>query len=404
MKNFAQYLIESESKNTHLEHIEDEIFNGGIAGTRRAISFLIGIRNMLAGSSSSSLNITVKWDGSPSIVCGIDPENGKFFVATKSAFNKTPKLNYSHSDVEKNHTGPLVDILKICLDNLSQLNIKKIIQGDLLFLKDDIKTIRYGDTDLIAFRRNTITYGIPKDSVLAHQIVQANLGIVFHTSYSGKKIQDLKASFGANITGLNKTSKVWATNADIKDLSGTVTLTKQEMSHISSLLSELGTTFKKLDSQIVDLLLSNSELKLLIKTYINSKVKSGEPVSAKEKYAKGLVDFIKQKYILEIEKLKTDKGKLARQEKLNQLLQFIEKNQTQLMLMFMISALLSEAKIVLLKKLQKISSIGTFLETPDGFRVTSPEGFVISDKIGNAVKLVDRLEFSKANFTLNKGW
>lgn len=404
MKTFSQYLIESESKNTHLEHIEDDVFNGGVAGTRRAITFLIGIRNMLSGSASSSVNVTTKWDGAPAIVCGVNPENGKFFVATKSAFNKTPKLNYSHADIAANHSGELVNILTIALDNLSTLNIKGIIQGDLLFLKNDLKTIKFEDADLLAFRRNTITYAIPQSSELAHTILQANLGIVFHTTYTGNTIESLKASFGANVSALKHNPKVWVTSAEIKDQSGTATLTKTETLQVSNILSEIGNTFRQFDSQVVDAILANAGLKTLIKTYINAKVKAGEAISGKKKYARGLVDFIETKYTDEINNLKTDRGKLAREQKLTELLSFISKHEDQLIAMFMVSALIADAKSILLKKLQKLSSIGTFLETPEGFKVTSPEGFVVSDRIGNAVKLVDRLEFSRANFTLDKGW
>lgn len=406
MKTFLEYLIESSGKNVHLEHLEDSVFNAGVAGTRQAINFLRSIRNMLSGHASSGVNVTVKWDGAPAIICGTNPENGKFFVATKSAFNKNPKLNYTHGDIEKNHgeVPNLVETLKVALDNLKPLKIKGILQGDFLFLPRDIKKTKFEGESLITFRRNTITYAIPEDSELAKTILAANMGVVFHTTYTGSTIQDLKASFGANVDSLKNSSKVWVTDASFKDTSGAASLTQSENEHVTSLLSELGKTFHKMNSTVVAEIVADEELILHIKTYVNSKIKTGENIQGTKKYAKGLVEFITNKYSQEIDKLKQEKSKQAKLAKLKNVLSFVNANKDQLIVMFLIAAMIADVKTVLLKKLKKVSSIGTFLETPDGFKVTTPEGFVAIDHIGNAVKLVDRLEFSKANFTLDKGW
>ena len=404
MKTFRQYLIESSTKNTHLEHIDDEIFNGGVAGARKALSFLRGLRNMLSGSSSSSVNVTVKWDGAPAIVCGINPENGKFFVATKSAFNKNPKLNYTHSDIDKNHSGGLADTLKIALDNLSQLGIVGILQGDFLFTKDSIKTANHDGEKLITFTPNSITYAVPTHSNIASDILAANMGIVFHTTYTGKTIQDLKANFGADVSGLRKTSRVWVTDATFRDTSGAATLTKSETQQVTQMLGDIGELVRQLDSSSVSRIVSDEQMVSFIKAYINSKVKVGEGVSGTKKYANGLISFITDKFQEEIDSLKTDRGKQGKKDKLKLTKDFVKSHQDQLVLMFMIAALISNVKKIFLDKLKRVKSIGTFLETPDGFKVTSPEGFVAVDQIGNAVKLVDRLEFSRANFTMEKSW
>lgn len=407
MKTFRQFLTESSNKNTHLEHLEDEVFNGGVSGTRRAINFLRGLRDMLQGSSKSSVNVTVKWDGAPAIICGINPENGKFFVATKSAFNKEPKLNYTRTDIERNHSGAtgLIDKLRVALDNLPKLNIKGVLQGDLLFTKGDLQTIEHTGEKLVTFKANTITYAVPADSDLAAKLQAANIGIVFHTTYTGKKIQNMKASFGADVSSLTKTGAVWATDANFRDESGTASLTKEETDYVSERLSEIGRQFNRMNSSVINEIVSDEQLRLMIKTYVNSKVKVGENIEGTKRYAKGLIEFITDKYTKEIDKLKTDKGKAGRKQKLKSIVSFVKTNQEQFILMFLVAALISDVKGVLLKKLRTVNSIGTFLETPDGFKVTSPEGFVAIDRIGGgAVKLVDRLEFSKANFTLNKDW
>lgn len=403
MKTFKQYLTEAPGKNTHLEHLEDSVFNDGVPGAKSAVAFLKGLQGMLSGSSKSSVNVTVKWDGAPAIVCGINPENGKFFVATKSAFNKEPKLIYRKSDVDKYYEGALASLLKIALENLSTLGITNVLQGDFLFVKSSLKTIEYDGEEYIAFRPNTITYAVPANSSLGAKISAANMGIVFHTTYSGKTLADLKASFGADISGL-KSGKVWVTDATFRDTSGVATLTQAEMSYVGERISGLNDLVKSLDSKNVSLLIGDEKIQAYIKMYVNAKVKDGENISGTKKYASGLVQFIKDRLSAEIENLKTDRGKKNKQQQLNDLTSFLRKYQTDLINIFLVSALISDIKGVFLNKLRRVNSIGTFLETPDGFKVTSPEGFVAVDKIGNAYKLVDRLEFSRANFSLDKAW
>jgi len=406
MRTFKQFIIESASKNTHLEHLEDEIFNGGINGTRKALDFLRGLRDMLKGSSKSSVNVTVKWDGAPSIICGINPENKKFFVATKAAFNKDPKLNYTHADIDKNHAGAgtLIDKLKLALDSLSTAGIKGIIQGDILFTRTSLQRKEINGEQFLTFTPNTITYAVPADSQLAHEMSMANIGVVFHTSYSGSKIANLKATFNANISGLKKTPSAWITDATFRDESGSATLTKDETDYVSVRLSEIGRLFNQMDSTSINKIVSDAELILMVKTYINTKVRVGENITGTKKYAKGLITFIKERYQKEIDKLKTDRGKEGRKLKLKEIVSFINTHQDQFIIMFMIAALMADVKGVFLKKLRKVNSVGTFLETPEGFKVTSPEGFVAVDQMGSAVKLVDRLEFSRANFTQTKNW
>lgn len=403
MKSFKQYLTEASDKNTHLEHLEDSVFNYGVPGAKSAVSFLKGLKNMLSGSSKSAVNITVKWDGAPAIVCGINPENGKFFVATKSAFNKEPKLIYTKSDVDKYYDGELANTLKIALINLSTLGINTILQGDFLFVKSSLKSVEHEGEEYITFRPNTITYAVPADSTLGAKIASANMGIVFHTTYAGKTIADLKASFGADVSHL-KSGKVWVTDAAFRDTSGAATLTKSESDYVDVRIDSLVDLIKTLDSKKVSLLIGDSKIQSYIKMYVNAKVKSGENISGTKKYATGLSAFIKERVTAEIEKLKTDRGKQGKQQQLNDLTKFLKNSESELINIFLVSALISDIKGVFLNKLKRVNSIGTFLETPDGFKVTSPEGFVAVDKIGNAYKLVDRLEFSRANFTLDKAW
>ena len=103
MISFSELILEDKGgKNLHLEHLEDDSINYGAIGGRNAVNFLKSIRDMLVGNSSGKVNVSVKWDGAPAIICGTNPENGKFFVGTKSVFNVTPKVNYTNSDIRKN--------------------------------------------------------------------------------------------------------------------------------------------------------------------------------------------------------------------------------------------------------------------------------------------------------------
>lgn len=403
MKTFRQYLKESANKNTHLEHLEDDVFNAGVPGAKSALAFLRGLKSMLSGSSKSSVNVTVKWDGAPAVVCGINPENGRFFVGTKSVFNKEPKLNYTDRDIDKNHEGDLAQKLKVCLANLKNIGIRGVIQGDLLFIKGSVESMEYNGEEYVSFKANTIRYAVPANSALAADILSANLGIVFHTTYSGKKIQDMKASFGADVSGL-KSNKVWVQDAYFRDASGAATLTKDETSYVSERLADLNSVIKDLNAIAVASIVSDKKLKAFIKEYVNSKVRAGERIAGTKKYATGLVDFIQQKFSDEIETLKTERGKTGKEEQLKQTLRFIKSNQKDLVSMFLVAALIEDVKGIFINKLRRVNSIGTFLETPDGYKVTSPEGFVAIDKIGKAYKLVDRLEFSRANFTSDKDW
>ncbi len=237
MITFAEYLAEgTEGKNLHLEHLEDEVLNNGVNGTRAAINFLQSLRDMLAGNTKSSVNVTVKWDGAPAVFAGINPENGKFFVGTKGVFNKNPKVNYTNADIDANHSSPgLNSKLKVALKHLPKLGIKDVLQGDMLFTQDDLSTETIDGKSYLTFQPNTIVYAVPKES--SSKIKKAKMGIVWHTTYSGEKLEDMRATFGANINGLKKTDDVYFTDADYRDTSGTDNFNKAETASITNVLS-----------------------------------------------------------------------------------------------------------------------------------------------------------------------
>ena len=234
-------------KNLHLEHLEDEIINYGVSGGRAALNFLRSLRDMMAGSSRSSVNMTVKWDGAPAIFAGIDPEDDKFFVAKKSVFNVSPKLYKTNKEIDNDLSGALNSKFKIALSEFSKLGITGVLQGDLMFT-DDVGKDTIDDTKYYTFQPNTIIYAVPIDSKFGKIINKAKIGIVWHTTYSGDTLQDMKASFGVNISGLKKTSSVWMDDATYKDTSGKSTFTANETAKITDVLSQVGKTFHKINS------------------------------------------------------------------------------------------------------------------------------------------------------------
>ena len=405
MITFKQYLTEAkEGKNLHLEHLEDEVLNNGINGTRAAINFLQSLRDMLAGNAKSSVNVTVKWDGAPAIFAGINPENKKFFVGTKGVFNATPKVNYTDADIDANHSAPgLNSKLKVALKYLPKLGIKDVLQGDMMFTQDDLSTETIDGKSYLTFQPNTIVYAVPKES--SDKIKKAKMGIVWHTTYSGDTLQSMRASFNTNIKGLTKTNDVWFTDADYKDTSGTINFNKAETSTITSVLSQAGKTFSKFNSQFTKQLMSRQDVVLLIKTFNNVKVREGQKISNTSKHSQELIKYVGVKMQKNIDSVKTLKTKEAKQKIKDELISFLTSNKGNLKTIFDMQNLLTDAKNMIIRKLEKARGVmDTFIRTDNGYRVTAPEGFVAIDQMGDAVKLVDRLEFSQANFTAAKNW
>jgi hypothetical protein len=389
------------------EHIEDEVLNRGVVGTREAINFLQSLRDMLAGNSDTKVNVTTKWDGAPAIFAGTNPENGKFFVGTKSVFNKDAKLNYTEEDIDNNHSSPgLNDKLKVALRYLPKLNIKGVLQGDMMFSKGDLKKQDIDGVSHLTFQPNTIVYAVPSDSKLAKSMMDAQLGIVFHTSYTGKSISDMKASFNIDIKNLSTTKDVWFRDAYLVDVSGTASFTSEETKSITRLLSQAGTVFKSINATTMNRIASSESLLTYVKTFNNTKVRSGESIRDTRAHTLQLIKWVEDKFNKEILSAKKSDTKLKRQAEKNEVMRFFRGNAAELKKIFDLQNLIVESKSMIINKLQAMKQVtGTFLATDDGFKVTNAEGFVVTDRLkGNAVKLVDRLTFSTANFNSAKNW
>lgn len=406
--NFNQFLTEGkEGKNLHLTHIDEDILLRGVEGARDSINFCRSIRDMLAGHTKSAIKITTKFDGAPAIFCGINPENGKFFVATKSVFALNAKLNYTNADVDANHPGEgLNKKLKIALKYLPKLGITGILQGDMMFIKEDLqkKELEPGEFYL-TFQPNTIMYAVPYNSELAKRMARAQMGIVFHTSYSGDTIADMKASFHVNINSLRNTEDVWYRDASFVDASGTASFTASETEYITNILSQAGTLFKQMDSRLLNFIASNESYRNVITTFNNTKIRKGVDFGDSRSHVHELQHFALDKVNQTIIDAKKVDTKVKRQQEKNEVLKFYSSNFNGLVNIFEFIRLITMCKNVIIRKLQQVKgTIGTFIPTADGFKITPEEGFVAIDHKGIAVKLVDRLVFSHQNFTITKNW
>jgi len=419
MYSFKQYLLHVESKNTHLEHVEDELINHGTTGVERALGMYIGLLDTLQGHAAEPVDITTKWDGAPAIFAGTDPADGKFFVGTKAVFGKIPKMNKRITDINRNHgdvkrgdstqdKSQLRKKLKAAFKSLKNIGIEGyVLQGDMLYTKDSIREATIDGENHIVFKPNTITYAVPVESDLAKKIKSTDMGIVFHTMYTGgPTIHDMSASFGFKADRLTPHSSVWFDDATFKDVSGQVQLTPEETATIRELIRECKNHFWQVKDVIdfVNIKDQISDLKVELKAHINSAIKTqGQFEADPVKFANSFIDRYIDKSERAIAKLKTETGQTRKRQAMEAGILFLEQNRTNIEMMYDLYIKLMKIKNVFVLKLSNLRAMDSFIEQEDGsFQVTKPEGFVAVDHIGNAVKLVDRLEFSKANFDPNK--
>lgn len=403
MEKFKSYI--TEQKNTHMTHIEDKVIYGGVRGTREAILALRSLRDMLKGTHDG--NVSVKWDGAPAIFAGTDPSDGKFFVAKKGIFNKNPKVYKSAADVDADTSGDLADKLKLALEYLPELGIKGVVQGDFLFGPGDVSTDTIKGEKYVTFHPNTIVYAIPAATPSARDVLSSKIGIVWHTTYTGSSFESMRASYGVDVSNLKKSKSVWSQDAMLRDMT-TFTMSQKDTDEVNDYLSQAGKIFNQISGSTLRQLEANTELSRLIETYNNSFVRQGTVITNTTAHVNGLVKWISDRFQKEADKRKTEKGKSAQYAKRDEVLKFFSnQNKKSLKLMFDLQKLIVLAKLKLINILNRLSKTKHFVKTSNGYKTTGPEGYVAIDKLGgDAVKIVDRMEFSYNNFSKDilKGW
>ena len=401
--DFSEYI--TEQKNTHMTHIEDKVIYGGVNGTRQAILALRELRDMLRGEHDGS--VSVKWDGAPAIFAGIDPSDGKFFVAKKGIFNKDPKVYKTPADVDADTSGDLADKLRAALKLLPALGIKDVVQGDFLYGPGDVKKKKINGEEYLTFHPNTIVYAVPSKSPGAAAIKKSKIGIVWHTTYKGNTFSSMRASYGVEVSKFKSTPAVWSQDAMLRDLTN-VTMSKSDTEKVNEYLSQAGKLFNQISGSTLRSLEKQDELPKLIEQFNNKYVRKGQVIGDTGRHVSQLIRWIRLRYAKEISSRKSERGKKAQQQRLDNILEFFSpRNKASLKKMFDLQKVIVLAKLKLINTLNKLSKVKTFVRTRNGYKVTGEEGYVAIDKLGgDAVKIVDRMEFSYNNFSpdILKGW
>ena len=390
--------------NKHLTHVEDRILTDGKKGAEEAIKILKEMGKYLSGTPGPGVAVTTKWDGAPAVVCGTDPSDGKFFVGTKSVFAKDAKLCKSEEDINRWYSGELANKLKASLKYLPQAGIRGILQGDLMFT-DDKKTENIKGKKYLTFRPNTITYAAEPDSKLGKDINRARIGIVFHTKYTGSDMANMQASFNVSSNDFKSGGAIWAERAEFQDVSGVANLSNPERDKYNACIrlaegsiKQTGTILDKIQTGKKTLEMDTEFLK-----FFNNYVKEGKNVpSVKRAYDDFLIHMGKE-YSKIVTKHKTLKAQEKKVGKFIEMLAFSEQYQRELKMLIATYMNLQAAKQILVNKMKKVSELKLFVNMGDHYDVTTPEGFVAIIG-GEATKLVDRMEFSKLNFTVPKKW
>ena len=389
----------------HLEHLEDEMLNYGIRGCHAAVSFLQELQKML-GQQESSGFMQTKWDGAPSVICGTDPKSGLFFVGTKSVFAKTqPKLCFTDQQIDEWYDGDLAEKLKFSLMYFSELDIKGVIQGDLMFTNSTIKTEVINKERLYTFRPNTITYGIPVDHPIGKAAGRAKIGVVFHTHYTGDDLPTMQARAGADVKGSENALVI--KNDTPMDRVG---FSKQEMTKFKNhikLIDKMCHISGDFLDELVVLTGTTGDKKFHIASYLkqffNNEIKNARTITNVEDAMYNMLNFYGDKMEKELAKIKTV-ANLTKKRKLvydSQL--YVEANKDKFKAMLSLYKELQTVKQMVIDKLDHLEEFRTYVQTEKGYKVTTPEGYVLH-KDGSMIKFVNRLEFAYNNFTLQKQW
>ena len=393
----------------HLEHLGDEMLNYGVEGCMAAVSFLQEIRKML-GCDNSTGFMQTKWDGVPSVVCGIDPLTGEFFIGTKSVFNKEePKIAASEGGVDMfyGHQPDLAKKLKLCFKYFSQLGITGVIQGDFLADKSDVKTETVNGERLYTFGNQALTYGIPVDHPIGKKIKNAEVIIVFHTHYTGDDVPVMQAKAGVGET-LKEIKEVAIINNDTP--MHKVGLNHQEEINFDKMISAIEKNCKECGDFLDQLVLFSGtkgdekyHVASYVKQFFNSEIKAARAIGDVSKTFASLYNFYYDKTKALVDKIKTPATKAQKSKLIHHSQNYLRENEDKFKAMITLYKKIQESKQFIIDKLDKLETFRTFALTDNGYKVTGPEGYVLH-KDGDMVKLVNRLEFSYINFTLAKKW
>lgn len=380
--SFLSESVESEQKLKHLEHAEDHVINAGHAGFSHAFHNLKDVHDRLTGNHNET-KVTMKYDGSPSVIFGTNPENGKFFVASKSAFNKNPKLNYTPEDIIKNHghAPGLVEKLSAALEHLPKVAPRTgVYQGDVMHTRGDVSQTR----DKVRFTPNTITYSAPKNSKQGKEALNSEIGVAVHTAYKGKNMEDMAAQYAPDLaTTFKKHPDVHliSTEHNLDKLD----YTPEQQAKFAKHMRAAAEAHKKTPPESYEAIKGHE---IPLKTYINHTVRTGTTPSVN-----GFIEHYDNSHRKKIDAVKSDKAKAAKTAERDAAIIHTTQNRNHFENILTMHKHLQKAKDVLVNTL---SSNAEFDHHIRG-KKSKPEGFVVV-RHNRPTKLVDRADFSASNF------
>lgn len=406
MKSFKTH--QNTDHNKHIAHIEEYLYEHGAAGYRHTLNILEATVNHLLNPNNnyfpSRYNLTVKYDGSPSIVCGNNPENNQFFVATKSAFAKNPKLIYHHNDID--HYYPMVvgtnlslkEVMEKCLYNLGYCfeKYKNIMQGDLMYYRKNNGVLK----------QNVLSYVVNENAPyeLYEKIRKTDVGIIFHTEYWGKQLQELKNFYQSpNVHKLRQHDHIWFSNADIyvigSDEPEITRIQERELSESTERLIGMSAYLN-----VIETISKNNVLREYFKQFENHLIR--EDVTPSDSSAKFylLHAFADTKLTEAINDVKMDVTKANKRHQKDMIMRFLENYEHEIRYIFDLTECINSVKIGIINAYDSLDyCLLPFVEDENGdLQKTGHEGYVITDKNnGITVKLVNRQEFSRINFLQN---
>jgi len=383
MISFRQYLSEeTETKLKHIHHAEDRPLLHGASGFEHTVGALTQAHTQMKSGKKSS-GLTMKYDGSPSIVFGRHPETGRFFVASKSAFNKNPKINYTEQDIEQNHghAPGLVAKLKHALKHLPKVTPGKgVYQGDVMFSGDDVQSSDGG----ASFTPNTITYTASGDS--AKKIKRAKFGVVVHTKYAGKTLDSMKATPNVDAENFTSHPDVYHHTADYD--TSRINYPKEAQKEFEGHVAAAKAIHEKHGAKMYGATSRHGGEGGHLSTYINATVRSGETPSVE-----GFRQHVASHYGAKIKKLKMPNKIEAKHAEAAEHEAHILANQRHYANLLGMHGHLQAAKNVLVKQLEQ--NPGGYGHSIGG-KPSQPEGFVVNHG-GEPTKLVNRAEFARQN-------
>ena len=276
----------------------------------------------------------------------------------------------------------------------------------MIFTNGDKNYQKIKGKNCITFTPNTITYCVEKGSAIYKDVDNATVGIVFHTKYVGNELGAMQAQFGVNTANFGTHKDVYAATAEFKDATKASMFTSNERQKYDAAVNRTEGSLKQA-SKFLDTLVGTGTgrfmFNAMFKVYFNRFVRKGMRLENARKIAVGFTAYFNETLDKEIGMKKTEAARKKWEKVKVDGMQFLSTNQQAVYMTVASYMNIIYAKNIVIKQLEKIKGIGTYIKTDTGFKVTAPEGFV-AIRAGKAVKLVDRLEFSRANFSVEKNW